>query len=238
MTPLIHLACLHNAKIRSGRSRTIARTKQTMLIKQRLVCSILVIFCWTSILLCSTPLRAQMMGGGHHGMFGLGGQDGFPPATDPASLPEPDSSGAKLLRRYCDQCHGLPGPGLHTAEEWPAVVARMKRNMDQSGMMMRLMHHVRKPNKKETETLVAYLQANGRKTVDAASLPDPDSPGAHAFQRTCSQCHALPDPKQHTAAEWPATVTRMTQNMRSMNVPVPDSATLERIVGYLTQNAK
>lgn len=165
------------------------------------------------------------------------GSEGFPPATDPRSLPEPQSEGAELLQRYCDQCHDLPGPGLHTAEEWPAVIARMKKNMDGGGLMMRIMHGIRKPSKDETQTLVSYLQANGRKAVDPEQLPDRESPAAQAFQTTCSQCHALPDPKQHTAQEWPATVERMTQNMRNMGKTVPDKATLDQIIAYLSDHS-
>lgn len=207
-------------------------------IEQRVAQLAGVLLCGAVMVAYAPAPWAQMMMGGGHGMMGWGKNEGFPPTTDPASLPEPASKGAKLLRRYCDQCHDLPGPGLHTAEEWPAVVTRMKKNMDSSGIMMRLMHGVRKPDKKETETLLAYLQANAHQPIDPSKLPDRDSPGAQAFERTCSQCHALPDPKQHTAGEWPATVTRMTQNMRNMDKPVPDAATLASIVTYLEKNAR
>ena len=38
-----------------------------------------------------------------------------------------------------------------------------------------------------------------------------------AFRVACSQCHTLPDPQRHTAAEWRAVVARMQQNMEWMN---------------------
>src|SRR5512139_4352060 len=74
-----------------------------------------------------TPVSAGMMG---PGMMG-----GFPPGSDPASLPELHSEGAQLLQAYCAQCHELPGPGLHTADEWPAVVRRMNMRMQMRGHM-------------------------------------------------------------------------------------------------------
>ncbi len=44
-----------------------------------------------------------------------------------------------------------------------------------------------------------------------------DTPAGRMFEQACSQCHALPDPGSHTAAEWPAVVRRMQRNMLWMN---------------------
>ena len=33
----------------------------------------------------------------------------------------------------------------------------------------------------------------------------------------CNQCHTLPDPQRHTAAEWRSVVARMQENMEWMN---------------------
>jgi len=41
------------------------------------------------------------------------------------SLPEPDSVGAKLLKKYCSNCHGVPQPDIHKKNEWRNVVYRM-----------------------------------------------------------------------------------------------------------------
>lgn len=183
------------------------------------------------------PTQAQMMGGGH-GMMQRDSQTGFPPPTDPRTLPSPTSNGAKTLQRYCAQCHGLPSPGLHTASQWPDVVARMRQNIEQSGFMMRLMHGLKKPSESETMTLIAYLQEHARTDVDASSLPMPESAGAQAFAQVCAQCHGLPDPKQHTAQEWPSTVERMKQNMRNMGKAIPDVQILSQILEYLTAHAK
>ena len=54
----------------------------------------------------------------------------LPPVTKPSELPAPDSQGAQLLKRFCIQCHGLPSPGLHTHDEWPAIYRRMVDRME------------------------------------------------------------------------------------------------------------
>ena len=41
------------------------------------------------------------------------------------SLPEPNSAGAKLIKKYCSNCHGAPMPGVHKQNEWRNVVYRM-----------------------------------------------------------------------------------------------------------------
>ncbi len=38
--------------------------------------------------------------------------------------------------------------------------------------------------------------------LSAESLPEHQSPGAELLQRYCTQCHNLPGPDRHTAAEW------------------------------------
>ena len=44
--------------------------------------------------------------------------------------PYVDGITAEPFRLACSQCHVLPDPARHTATEWPAVVARMERNME------------------------------------------------------------------------------------------------------------
>ena len=66
--------------------------------------------------------QGMMMG---RGMMGTPAQGQYPPAITPDQLPSPASAGARLMQKFCVQCHGLPSPGLHTAGEWPAVVGRM-----------------------------------------------------------------------------------------------------------------
>ncbi len=49
---------------------------------------------------------------------------------DPARYPEVYRPSGEAFRVACNQCHTLPDPQRHTAEEWRAVVARMQENME------------------------------------------------------------------------------------------------------------
>jgi len=188
------------------------------------------------------PATGGMMGGGmmmdragmKEMMKGMMGAQ-LPPGLDPGHLPEPRSSGAQLLARYCTQCHELPGPGLHTADEWPSVADRMNRRMQ---MMSGMMRDIEAPNNDEFRTLVAYLQLHAQMPIDRARYTDLNAPNGKLFEATCSQCHALPDPRQHTADEWPGVIERMTQNMKAMGKPLPDQATLETVIEFLQTHAK
>lgn len=159
----------------------------------------------------------------------------LPPGLDPERLPDPRSSGVQLLVRYCTQCHELPGPGMHTADEWPPVVDRMNRHMR---MMKSMMHNIEAPNNDELRTLVAYLQQHAQIPIDRARYKDLSAPAGKLFEAMCSQCHVLPDPRQHTDKEWPGVVGRMTQNMKTMGKPLPDQATLETVIEFLKTHAK
>jgi hypothetical protein len=70
-------------------------------------------------------------------------------------------------------------------------------------------------------------------------------PSGEAFRVACSQCHVLPDPKRHTAAEWPRVVARMQENMEWMNRVVGSKPTpgeprlaLEEINAFLAKYAR
>ncbi len=51
-------------------------------------------------------------------------------ALDPKKIPAVNAPAAEAFRVACQQCHVLPDPTRHTAREWPAVVARMQKNME------------------------------------------------------------------------------------------------------------
>jgi cytochrome c2 len=180
----------------------------------------------------------HMMGGRHmremmQRMMG----DMLPPSMDPAFLPDPDSEGARLLQQYCAQCHNLPGPGLHTAAEWPAVVNRMNRRMrmmGRHGMMM--MGRVEAPSRQENVVILDYLQAHAQQPLTARLSPALESKAGQAFRATCAQCHALPDPGQHSSGEWPAVVERMKGYMTAMGKVVPDESELTAITGFLQRH--
>ena len=162
----------------------------------------------------------NMMGGGMNqgdmkGMMKdmMGAQ--LPPGIEPTELPEAQSNGAKLLVQYCSQCHDLPSPGMHSAQAWPSVVERMNQRMQMmSGRnMMGMMHDIKAPEDRELEVLIAYLEKYAQKPIDRSLYEDLNSTAGKTFSTICSQCHALPDPKQHTDDEWPAVVQRLVLNM-------------------------
>ncbi|MBM3367533.1 MAG: hypothetical protein FJY43_04515 [Betaproteobacteria bacterium] len=49
---------------------------------------------------------------------------------DPGKVPQAYRPEGDAFRLACNQCHVLPDPARYTAREWPAVVARMERNME------------------------------------------------------------------------------------------------------------
>jgi cytochrome c5 len=173
----------------------------------------------------------------------------LPPGFAPASLPEPSSRGAALTVRYCVQCHNLPNPAMHQAAKWPKVVERMVARMRGRGNMGRLMHEmmagVKAPSDDEERVLLAYLRRNGQRPLDPRKYPEAFTPRGEPFRLACRQCHVLPDPKRHTAAEWRAVVARMEKNMEWMNrvvgsQPDPDEPQLrvEDINAFLARYAK
>jgi hypothetical protein len=160
------------------------------------------------------------------------------PGLIPDQLPEPTSLGASLLIRYCAQCHNLPSPATHSAEEWPEVVQRMDRHMSMmEGMGRRDMMRVKRPTEDENEQIIQYLQAHGLKPFSADSVPSPGSSGAKLFQKTCTQCHVLPDIKLHTSDEWPGVVERMRMNMKVIGKKVITDMERDEIVNYLKEHA-
>lgn len=157
----------------------------------------------------------------------------FPPGLAATNLPETESREANLLTKYCTQCHGLPGPGMHTKDDWPQVIGRMTQ-------YMQTMHayHVQKPSVQEVDLILAYLQRHAQHSMEKSQYPDLDTPAGIAFLQTCSRCHSTPDPRQHTKDEWPQVIQRMTQNMKIMGKEVPDKNKLAMVEEYLQRHAK
>lgn len=172
----------------------------------------------------------------------------LPPAVEPQALPEPSSAGAQLTARYCVQCHYLPNPRMHSGVKWKPVVERMVWRMQGKGnmgaLMKEMMAEIRAPTNNEIATLTAYLQKHAQKEI-APGHPALKSSAGKMFAIACSQCHALPDPFQHTAGEWPAVVERMKGHMLWANVVVgrPELRTIpelrtEQIVMLLQRYAR
>lgn len=174
----------------------------------------------------------------------------LPPNIEPQQLPEPQSAGARLTVRYCVQCHHLVNPAMHTAEKWPLIVARMLPRMQGRGnlgvVMQDLMAGVAAPTREEARTIAAYLSRHGQRAADPRRLPEAGRSHAWvSYTQACSQCHATPDPRRHTGAEWPAVVARMEGNMQWMNRVVGSSRdprepqySSAEIVDYLRRYAR
>ena len=177
-----------------------------------------------------------------------------PTGIKPSNLPAPGSEGAKLVARYCVQCHNLPSPLMHSAAEWPGIAERMFQRMTMysrmsgmgmKGMMggasgngMMGMMNIKAPSAKEEKIIISYLKGHSLKSIQPGALPSPRSKGAILFAATCAQCHALPDPRLHTAQQWSQVVARMRKNMVTMGKTVPDAATLRTITEFLQDSAR
>jgi hypothetical protein len=121
---------------------------------------------------------------------------------------------------------------MHDAERWRGVVQRMVPRMEGKGNLGALMADMMKapggaqapglaaPRPGEAREIVAYLQRHAQQPLDptqpglARAL---DTDAGRMFRHACDQCHVLPDPKRHAAADWPAVVRRMQANMLWMN---------------------
>lgn len=162
----------------------------------------------------------------------------LPPGIKAEDLPDSESPGARLLVAYCDQCHALPSPGMHAAEDWPRVAGRMFARMRMMGGMQGLMMDVNVPTSDEEKVLLRYLQSHSLKSLSPFAIPSPASSGAILFQQACSQCHALPDPMLHTSEEWPAVIARMRLNMVTMGKAPLSDLEAKNITEYLRMHAR
>jgi hypothetical protein len=173
----------------------------------------------------------------------------IPPGFEAAMLPEPESEGARLTLRYCVQCHNLANPAMHDAARWRAVVGRMLPRMEGKGNMGKLMAEmmagVEAPSPAAAAAITAYLRKHAQRPLDPKKIPEVATPAGESFRVACSQCHVLPDPRRHTAKEWPAVVARMQKNMEWMNrvvgsKPVPGEPQLriEDINAFLARHAR
>ena len=171
---------------------------------------------------------------------------GLPPVNyKQADLPEPNSRGAALLTAYCVQCHWLPSPKMHAAEEWPLLLRRMELRVETLGDQMggamteRLMGEITMsgfassylPEPSDVDSLLAYLQRNALPIADPGELDA--GPEARFFVQKCSLCHQTPSPDAHTAAQWKGTVARMQANRRLTGMDPMSDSEERRIMEYL-----
>lgn len=149
-----------------------------------------------------------------------------PPGIHPEDLPDPSARGATLMARYCVACHQLPSPLTHSATDWPSVVRRMWLRMERVDPAF----HVPVPNDAERFAMLDYLLANSLR-VSGATLPE--GTGRETFSVTCSQCHELPDPNQHTGSDWVSVVRRMATHMEDLLGVTMTADTMGEITNYL-----
>jgi cytochrome c5 len=165
----------------------------------------------------------------------------MPPGLTPAQLPDAGGRSALLMQTYCTQCHELPGPGRHTAEEWPQVLERMLVIMDVADRFGGLLGNVKTPSSDESDQLRSYLVAHALKPFTQTPHQEDLAAGAmkvgaRAFENHCSACHALPDPAQYDV-DWSDLLKRMQRNMQVMKYPPPSADSMMQIQLYL-QNSK
>lgn len=177
-------------------------------------------------------------------MIGSVGAGLPPPFFQARDLPEPDSRGARLVRAYCVQCHGIPAPQMHSAAEWPILMRRMQMRAqtlhDRMGgpMTRELMGEVSLsgmaaavlPSPEDADTLLAYFE---RHAMPAAGPEELEGPGAAFFVQRCGTCHEPPSPSAHDAEEWEKVVGRMRTNMAVMSVTPLTDDEVRRILGFL-----
>lgn len=172
-----------------------------------------------------------------------------PPNFNLADLPEPGARGASLLRAYCIQCHWLPAPQMHAAEEWPVLMRRMVMRAqtlhDRMGgpmtrgmlgqYLLSGMASAQVPSVEDIDSLTAYLQRNAMPVANPEMLGT--GPESELFVARCGFCHEIPDPAAHTPAEWPTVVARMRANMVLMGVSPLTDADTRRVIAYLEETA-
>jgi cytochrome c5 len=81
---------------------------------------------------------------------------------DPQRYPDVNQRSGEAFRTACNQCHVLPDPKRHTAEEWRQVVARMQENME---WMNRVVGSKPDPSEPQlrVEEINAFLARHARK---------------------------------------------------------------------------
>ena len=81
--------------------------------------------------------------------------------------------------------------------------------------------------------------------IKPQDLPEPESRGAKLLSTYCTQCHNLPSPRMHTAADWSRVAGRMLMRERMMagmrgmmmQVKAPTSQDEEALLQYLKTHA-
>lgn len=81
---------------------------------------------------------------------------------DPKKYPDLNRPEAQAFRLACQQCHTLPDPKRHTAQEWRTVVARMEENMQWMNRVVGTRNDPDEPQLR-IEEIVGFLARHARK---------------------------------------------------------------------------
>lgn len=151
---------------------------------------------------------------------------GLPTGVAADELPDRESDAAATYVEYCSACHGIPSPAAHSATDWPVVLRRMWYRTEG----LPASYNVPVPESAERVLILNYVLDHA---LDVAQVDLPRGPGRDLFVNTCSRCHELPDPSQHSARDWAAVVMRMRQHMVQMFRESPPQADVQDIILYL-----
>lgn len=194
-------------------------------------------------------LMARMERGQRWRMIASSGV-GLPPTElTGEDLPDAGSRGAGLVQVYCIQCHWLPTPTMHSADEWEIILPRMYLRAQQlqirlggpltTGMVGEVVmsgyESAATPSPADADTLLAYMQTYALQAADPAELSA--GPGRDLFIARCSTCHETPAPGAHSATGWERLVGQMQEYMRATQLPPLTPQELDLIAGYLRERA-
>ena len=79
--------------------------------------------------------------------------------------------------------------------------------------------------------------------IDISGNPPPPesnpdyAQGYRQAKITCTQCHAMPHPDQHSSDEWPGVIARMEDHIKTYHKQVPSKERLKSIVEYYAGNS-
>ncbi len=82
---------------------------------------------------------------------------------DPKKYPDVNEPRSQSFKLACQQCHVLPDPQRYTAAQWPAVVARMEKNMEWMNRVVGNRHDPTEPQLK-IEEILDFLTRHARKS--------------------------------------------------------------------------
>ena len=112
-------------------------------------------------------------------------------------------------RLFITMASVLGGAGLFVAGSLLSCMMPMMGMDDKNDQAMMDQGHM----KEMMQQMMGGMLPPGIRPQD---LPEPESRGAKLLSTYCAQCHHLPSPRMHTAADWPRVAGRMLMRERMM----------------------